>query len=159
MSVPNSFVSLFVFYILSYLLLKRMGCLSECLVSSASIQKLFCGSCSAFKWSFDEFVMEKVVSSPILSPPCFKHKFILTFSIYVLLIYFFFFLWESLCLFTQSCQLFEIPGTKLQLTELPSLSPSPRACSNWVYDVIQPSHPLSSPFPPAFILSQHQGLF
>jgi len=23
----------------------------------------------------------------------------------------------------------------------------------------QPSHPLSSPFPPAFILSQHQGLF
>ena len=26
-------------------------------------------------------------------------------------------------------------------------------------DVIQPSHPLSSPFPPAFNLSQHQGLF
>ena len=48
-SIPNSFVSLFVFYILSYLLLKRMGCLSGCLVSSASIQKLFYGSCSAFK--------------------------------------------------------------------------------------------------------------
>ena len=29
-SVPNSFVSLFVFYILSYLLLKIMGCLSGC---------------------------------------------------------------------------------------------------------------------------------
>ena len=87
MSVPNSFVSLFVFYILSYLLLKRMGCLSGCLMFSASIQKLFCGSCSAFKWSFDEFVGEKVVSSPILSPPCFKHEFILRFSIYVLLIY------------------------------------------------------------------------
>ena len=57
-SVPNSFISLFVFYILSYLLLKRMGCLSGCLVSSTSIQKLFCGSCSAFKWSFDEFVEE-----------------------------------------------------------------------------------------------------
>ena len=28
-----------------------------------------------------------------------------------------------------------------------------------VGDVIQPSHPLSSPFPPAFNLSQHQGLF
>ena len=28
----------------------------------------------------------------------------------------------------------------------------------WVGDVIQPSHPLSSPFPPAFNLSQHQGL-
>ena len=28
----------------------------------------------------------------------------------------------------------------------------------WVGDVIQPSHSLSSPFPPAFNLSQHQGL-
>ena len=54
-SVPNSFVSLFIFYILSYLLLKPMGCLSECLMSSASVQKLFCGICSAFKCSFDEF--------------------------------------------------------------------------------------------------------
>ena len=61
-SVPNSFVSLFLFYILSYLLLKRMGCLSGWLVSSASIQKLFSGICSAFKWSFNEFVREKVVS-------------------------------------------------------------------------------------------------
>ena len=26
-------------------------------------------------------------------------------------------------------------------------------------DAIQPSHPLSSPSPPAFNLSQHQGLF
>ena len=28
-----------------------------------------------------------------------------------------------------------------------------------VSDAIQPSHPLSSPFPPAFSLSYHQGLF
>ena len=28
-----------------------------------------------------------------------------------------------------------------------------------VGDAIQPSHPLSSPSPPAFKLSQHQGLF
>ena len=28
-----------------------------------------------------------------------------------------------------------------------------------VDDAIQPSHPLSSPSPPAFNLSQHQGLF
>ena len=34
----------------SYLILKRIGCLSGCLVSSASIQKLFCESCSAFKF-------------------------------------------------------------------------------------------------------------
>ena len=30
---------------------------------------------------------------------------------------------------------------------------------HWVSDAIQPSHPLSSPSPPAFDLSQHQGLF
>ena len=29
----------------------------------------------------------------------------------------------------------------------------------WVGDAIQPCHPLSSPSPPAFNLSQHQGLF
>ena len=72
-SIPHSFVSLFIFYILSYLLLKIMGCLSRCLMSSTSIQKLFCGICSAFKCSFDEFVGEKVFSpsysSTILGPP------------------------------------------------------------------------------------------
>ena len=30
---------------------------------------------------------------------------------------------------------------------------------HWVGDAIQPSHPLSSPYPPTFNLSQHQGLF
>ena len=30
---------------------------------------------------------------------------------------------------------------------------------HWVCDAIQPSHPWSSPSPPAFHLSQHQGLF
>ena len=30
---------------------------------------------------------------------------------------------------------------------------------HWVSDAIQPSHPLSSPSPPALNLSQHQGLF
>ena len=29
---------------------------------------------------------------------------------------------------------------------------------HWVGDAIQPSHPLSSPSPPAYSLSQHQGL-
>ena len=47
-SIPTSFVSLFIFYILSYLLTKTMGCLSGCLMSSASIQKLFCGIFSTF---------------------------------------------------------------------------------------------------------------
>ena len=31
--------------------------------------------------------------------------------------------------------------------------------AHWVSDAIQPSHPLLSPSPPAFSLSQHQGLF
>ena len=31
--------------------------------------------------------------------------------------------------------------------------------AHWVSDAIQPSHPLSSPSPPTFNLSQHQGLF
>ena len=52
----------FVFYIFSYLLSKTMGCFSGFLMSSASIQKLFCGIYSAFKCSFDEFVGEKVIS-------------------------------------------------------------------------------------------------
>ena len=30
---------------------------------------------------------------------------------------------------------------------------------HWVSDAIQPSHPLSSPSPPALNLAQHQGLF
>ena len=30
---------------------------------------------------------------------------------------------------------------------------------HWVGDAIQPSHPLSSPSPPTFSLSQHKGLF
>ena len=30
---------------------------------------------------------------------------------------------------------------------------------HWIDDAIQPSHPLSPPPPPAFNLSQHQGLF
>jgi len=72
-SVPTSFVSFFVFYIFSYLLSKRMGCFSGCLMSSDSIQKLFCGIYSGIKCSFDEFVGKKVVflshSSAILGLP------------------------------------------------------------------------------------------
>ena len=68
----------FVFYIFSYLLSKTMGCFSGCLMSSAGIQKLFCGIYLAFKCSFDEFVGEKVFSpshsSTILAPPV-KYEF------------------------------------------------------------------------------------
>ena len=60
-SIPTSFVTLYLLHFV-YLLLKTIDCLSGCLMSSASIQKLFCGICSAFKCSFDELVGEKVVS-------------------------------------------------------------------------------------------------
>ena len=61
-------VSLFIFYIFSYLLLKTMGCFSGCLMSSAGIQKLFCGIYSVFKCSFDEFVGRKWSPRPIPPP-------------------------------------------------------------------------------------------
>ena len=50
----------------------------------------------------------------------------------------------------------------LQHARLPCPSLTPWACSNSCplnRDAIQPSHPLSPPCPPAFNLSQHQGLF
>ena len=76
-SLPTSFVSFFVFYIFSYLFLKTMLCFSGCLMSSASIQKLFCGIYSVLKCSFDELVSEKVVfpshSSAILGLPPLKN--------------------------------------------------------------------------------------
>ena len=49
----------------------------------------------------------------------------------------------------------------LQHTRLPYPSPTPGACSTHVHlfgDAIQPSHSLSSPSPPVFNRSQHQGL-
>ena len=50
----------------------------------------------------------------------------------------------------------------LQDARPPCPSPTPGVIQthvHWVSDAIQPSHPLLSPFPPAFNLSQHQGLF
>ena len=42
---------------------------------------------------------------------------------------------------------------------LHSLPHFPQTHVHWVSDAIQPSHPLSSPSPPALNLFQHQGLF
>ena len=50
----------------------------------------------------------------------------------------------------------------LQHTRPPCPSPTPRVTQthvHWFSDAIQPSHPLSSPSPPTFNLSQHRGLF
>ena len=62
---------------------------------------------------------------------------------------------------TQSCPTlcdpmdYSMPGFPVH-HQLPELS---QTHVHWVGDSIQPSHPLPSPSPPAFNLSQHQGLF
>ena len=58
-------------------------------------------------------------------------------------------------------QLFASPCTaacqaSLSITNSPELA---QTHVHWVGDAVQPSHPLLSPSPPAFNLSQHQGLF
>ena len=139
-SIPNSFVPLFIFYILSYLLLKTMSCLSGCLVSSASVQKLFCGFYSAYKCSFDEFVGEKVVflsySSAILGLP----KFV-------------YFYWRNISVqFSRSVVSDSLRPHESQHARPPCPSPTPELTDTHVYrvsDAIQPSHPLLSPSPPA----------
>ena len=50
---------------------------------------------------------------------------------------------------------YSMPGLPVH-HQLPEFTQT-HAC--WVGDAIQPSHPLSSPSPPTFNLSQHQGLF
>ena len=65
------------------------------------------------------------------------------------------------CSVTQSCLTLcdpmdcSTPGLLVH-HQLPGLA---QTHVHWVGDAIQPSHPLSSPSPPAFNLSQHQGLF
>ena len=83
----------------------------------------------------------------------------LTVSIFVVTAEFFKFTAISIQLLI-CVQLFGPHG--LQHTGLPCLSPTPGAYSNscnYISDVIQPSQLLSYPSPPAFNLSQHQGLF
>ena len=86
-SILTSFVSLFIFYIFSYLHSKTIDCFSVCLMSSESIQKLFCGIYSVFKYSFDEFVRKKVVSPPYssttLGPSLFSRYFVESLGLYV----------------------------------------------------------------------------
>ena len=62
---------------------------------------------------------------------------------------------------TQSCPILCDPMNR-STPGLPvhhQLPESAQTYVHWVGDAIQPSHPLSSPSPPAFNLSQHQGLF
>ena len=64
------------------------------------------------------------------------------------------------CLVTKSC--LTLQPDRLQHIRLPCPHHLPEFAQthiHWVGDAIQPSYPLSPPSPPAFNLSQHQGLF
>ena len=60
---------------------------------------------------------------------------------------------------TQSCLTLCDPWTTACLPVDHQLPESTQTLLHWVWDANQPSPPLSSPSPPAFNLSQHQGLF
>ena len=70
--------------------------------------------------------------------------------------------WRGLVQFNCSVVSDSLPPHGLKHSRLPYPSPTPGTCSNscplswWCYPTI---HPLSFPFPSAFNLSQHQGLF
>ena len=67
--------------------------------------------------------------------------------------------WDLLLLFSRSVVSDSLRPHGLQHTRPPCPSPSPRACSNSC-PLSRGCHPtISSPSPPAFSLSQHQGLF
>ena len=69
--------------------------------------------------------------------------------------------WQSCCSVAKSCptlgepMVCSTPGYPV----LHYLLELAHTHDHWVSDAIQPSHPLSSPSPLAFNLSQHQGLF
>ena len=72
---------------------------------------------------------------------------------------------QSLVQFTRWVSSDSLRPHGLQPSRFPYLSPTPRACSNscplswWCHPTISSSFALLSPSPPAFNLSQHQGLF
>ena len=69
---------------------------------------------------------------------------------------------SSLCYIVQSLSCVRLWPHGLQHARPPCPSSIPRTSQTHVHqvsDAIQPSHPLLSPSPPAFNLSQHRGLF
>ena len=69
---------------------------------------------------------------------------------------------DSSVQFSHSVMCYSLQSHELQHARLPCPSPTHGVHLNpchWVGDAIQPSHPLSSPSPPALNLFQHQGLF
>ena len=71
------------------------------------------------------------------------------------------FFFSCFCSVAKSCPNFCNPMnfSKLGFPDLYYLLEFTQTHVHWVGDAIQPSHPLSCPSPPAFNISQHQGLF
>lgn len=63
-SIP---LSLFLFCLLPYFILWRLACPFGSLGPSASVQKVFCRSCSSCRCRFDVFWGRKVISTPYSS--------------------------------------------------------------------------------------------
>ena len=76
--------------------------------------------------------------------------------------YFLFFLFNWMLLFRHSVMSNSLRRHGLQHARLPVFHCLPELAQthvHWANDATQPSFPVSSPFPSAFCLSQHQGLF
>ena len=103
--------------------------------------------------------------SPGCLPPSAHYIFyyLLCFKVsYLVVIFVCFLLFLSSVQFSHSVVSNSLRPHGLQHTRPPCPSPTPATYSAHVHcvsDAIQPSHPLLSPFPPTFYLSQHQGLF
>ena len=118
--------------------------------STTMLENRFCGQSSWKKHCGSgkaDLHLECIYSSEdkSLLPPRWKRFSVVTSVISVAR------LWLTLCNL-MDCSM---PGFPVH-HQLPELA---QTHVRWVRDAIQTSHPLSSPFPPAFNPSQHQGLF
>ena len=129
--------------------------------------QLFLSLLSSFFYFHHFFLCHKIylhMMIPISSHFCFDLKTICTIVQYNIYIYIY-----TICIqynhsvqFSHSVVSDSLQPHGLKHARLPCPPPTPRAYSNsgdHVSDPIQRSHPLLSPSPPAFNLSQNQGLF
>ena len=117
---------------------------------------------SGIKERREEPQQSELESAPrILTYVCPAIKFQIWILLYPLLSWMFATWANCCCSVTQSCAHLCDP-MECSTSGFPALHYLPEFAQthvHWVGDAIQPSHPLSPPFPPAFSLSYHQGLF
>ena len=101
------------------------------------------------------FIIKTVAFIKITRKSCFRYNFQISFTLLFIIISFQFSSVAQLCLTLCHPMDCSTPGFPVH-HKFPEHT---QTHVHWVSDAIQPSHPLSSPYPPAFNLSQHQGLF